>query len=93
MSDVEIVVLWSDVLVWLLVLASLAGGYLALSGPHRHEPPPPVPVWRRELRWRRLTVLMLAIAGALREHGLRDDQIKFELFASSQPGRARARAA
>lgn len=48
----------------LLVLASLAGGYLALSGPHRHQPPPPVPVWRRELRWRRLTVLMLAIAGA-----------------------------
>ncbi|PZP54380.1 MAG: phenylacetate-CoA oxygenase/reductase subunit PaaK [Agrobacterium fabrum] len=36
--------------------------------------------------------MMLAIAGALREHGLRDDQIKFELFASSQPGRARARA-
>ncbi|TIV52310.1 MAG: 2Fe-2S iron-sulfur cluster binding domain-containing protein, partial [Mesorhizobium sp.] len=36
--------------------------------------------------------MMLAIAGALREHGLRDDQIKFELFASSQPGRAPARA-
>ncbi|MBL0372146.1 phenylacetate-CoA oxygenase/reductase subunit PaaK [Rhizobium sp. KVB221] len=33
--------------------------------------------------------MMLAIAGALREHGLRDEQIKFELFASSQPGRAR----
>jgi len=33
--------------------------------------------------------MMLAIAAALREHGLRDDQIKFELFASSQPGRAR----
>ncbi|MCQ4633266.1 phenylacetate-CoA oxygenase/reductase subunit PaaK [Shinella sp. CPCC 100929] len=32
--------------------------------------------------------MMLAIAAALREHGLRDDQIKFELFASSQPGRA-----
>jgi ring-1,2-phenylacetyl-CoA epoxidase subunit PaaE len=33
--------------------------------------------------------MMLAVAAALREHGLRDDQIKFELFASSQPGRAR----
>ena len=32
--------------------------------------------------------MMLAIAAALREHGLRDEQIKFELFASSQPGRA-----
>lgn len=36
--------------------------------------------------------MMLAIAAALREHGLRDDQIKFELFASSQPGRARRKA-
>jgi ring-1,2-phenylacetyl-CoA epoxidase subunit PaaE len=33
--------------------------------------------------------MMLAVAAALREHGLRDDRIKFELFASSQPGRAR----
>ena len=33
--------------------------------------------------------MMLAIASALREHGLQDHQIKFELFASSQPGRAR----
>lgn len=32
--------------------------------------------------------MMLAIAGSLREHGLDDSQIKFELFASSQPGRA-----
>lgn len=32
--------------------------------------------------------MMLAIARALRAHGLRDDQIKFELFASGQPGRA-----
>ncbi len=32
--------------------------------------------------------MMLAIAQSLRDHGLRDDQIKFELFASSQPGRA-----
>lgn len=31
--------------------------------------------------------MMLGIAGALKDHGLRDDQIKFELFASSQPGR------
>ncbi len=37
--------------------------------------------------------MMLAIAAALREHGLTDAQIKFELFASGQPGRARARAA
>src|SRR6218665_1850194 len=36
--------------------------------------------------------MMLAIAGALRDHGLRDDQIKFELFASGQQGRAKARA-
>lgn len=32
--------------------------------------------------------MMLAIAGALKEHGMKDKQIKFELFASSQPGRA-----
>ena len=32
--------------------------------------------------------MMLAIAQALRDHGLNDEQIKFELFASSQPGRA-----
>ena len=31
--------------------------------------------------------MMLAIAGALKEHGLADGQIKFELFASGQPGR------
>ncbi|MBI1218080.1 MAG: phenylacetate-CoA oxygenase/reductase subunit PaaK [Rhodobacteraceae bacterium] len=36
--------------------------------------------------------MMLAIAAALRAHGMTDDQIKFELFASSQPGRAKARA-
>lgn len=35
--------------------------------------------------------MMLAIAGALRDHGLTDAQIKFELFASGQPGRAKAR--
>ena len=35
--------------------------------------------------------MMLAIAGALREHGLADGQIKFELFASGQPGRAKKR--
>ena len=33
--------------------------------------------------------MMLDIASALREHGLNDGQIKFELFASAQPGRAR----
>lgn len=33
--------------------------------------------------------MMLAIAAALREHGMGDDQIKFELFASAQPGRLR----
>lgn len=37
--------------------------------------------------------MMLTIADALRAHGLRDDQIKYELFASDQPGRAKARAA
>jgi ring-1,2-phenylacetyl-CoA epoxidase subunit PaaE len=36
--------------------------------------------------------MMLTIAAALREHGLGDAQIKFELFASGQPGRAKARA-
>lgn len=36
--------------------------------------------------------MMLAIAAALREHGLADSQIKFELFASGQHGRAKARA-
>lgn len=36
--------------------------------------------------------MMLAIAAALREHGLSDSQIKFELFASGQPGRAKAKA-
>jgi len=36
--------------------------------------------------------MMLTIADSLRRHGLNDDQIRFELFASSQPGRAKARA-
>lgn len=31
--------------------------------------------------------MMLGIAKALRDHGLEDSQIKFELFASAQPGR------
>ncbi|MCT4554218.1 MAG: 2Fe-2S iron-sulfur cluster-binding protein [Pelagimonas sp.] len=31
--------------------------------------------------------MMLGIAQALRDHGLEDSQIKFELFASAQPGR------
>ena len=31
--------------------------------------------------------MMLTIAASLRDHGLTDAQIKFELFASSQPGR------
>ncbi|TPE51913.1 2Fe-2S iron-sulfur cluster-binding protein [Amaricoccus solimangrovi] len=35
--------------------------------------------------------MMLAIAGALKEHGLSEEQIKFELFASGQPGRAKKR--
>lgn len=33
--------------------------------------------------------MMLAIAASLRQHGLSDRQIKFELFASGQPGRAK----
>ena len=37
--------------------------------------------------------MMLTIAESLRAHGLRDDQIKFELFASGQQGRAPVRAA
>ena len=36
---------------------------------------------------------MLAIAAVLKEHGLADSRIKFELFASGQPGRAKKRAA
>ncbi|WP_319413686.1 1,2-phenylacetyl-CoA epoxidase subunit PaaE [uncultured Cohaesibacter sp.] len=32
--------------------------------------------------------MMLTIADNLRKHGIADEQIKFELFASSQPGRA-----
>ncbi|MBN7785503.1 phenylacetate-CoA oxygenase/reductase subunit PaaK [Ponticoccus gilvus] len=36
--------------------------------------------------------MMLTIAEGLRKHGLTDGQIKFELFASSQPGRAKKKA-
>ncbi|PTQ70693.1 1,2-phenylacetyl-CoA epoxidase subunit PaaE [Celeribacter persicus] len=36
--------------------------------------------------------MMLTIADSLRQHGLSYDQIRFELFASSQPGRAKQRA-
>jgi len=36
--------------------------------------------------------MMLSVARSLREHGVADENIKFELFASSQPGRARRRA-
>ena len=36
--------------------------------------------------------MMLTIAESLRAHGLTDDQIKFELFASGQPGRAKRKA-
>lgn len=36
--------------------------------------------------------MMLAISQSLKDHGLTKDQIRFELFASSQPGRARTRA-
>lgn len=37
--------------------------------------------------------MMLSIAQALRAHGLPDERIKFELFASGQPGRAPRKAA
>ncbi|MGI9480816.1 MAG: 2Fe-2S iron-sulfur cluster-binding protein [Hyphomicrobiales bacterium] len=36
--------------------------------------------------------MMLGIAKALKDHGLTDAQIKFELFASSQPGRLKRKA-
>ena len=36
--------------------------------------------------------MMLGIASALRAHGLNDSQIKFELFASGQPGRLKQKA-
>ncbi|KTQ96304.1 phenylacetic acid degradation protein [Aureimonas ureilytica] len=34
--------------------------------------------------------MMLTVAEALKRNGLRDEQIRFELFASAQPGRAKA---
>ncbi|MCP4821455.1 MAG: 2Fe-2S iron-sulfur cluster binding domain-containing protein [Shimia sp.] len=37
--------------------------------------------------------MMLGIAKALKDHGLAEEQIKFELFASGQPGRAKRKAA
>ena len=37
--------------------------------------------------------MMLAVADALKSHGMIDSAIKFELFASAQPGRAKKRAA
>lgn len=37
--------------------------------------------------------MMLGIAAALRAHGLDDSQIKFELFASAQPGRLQRKSA
>jgi ring-1,2-phenylacetyl-CoA epoxidase subunit PaaE len=37
--------------------------------------------------------MMLTIVASLKAHGLKDEQIKFELFASGQPGRARNRVA
>lgn len=37
--------------------------------------------------------MMLTIVASLKEHGLKDEQIKFELFASGQPGRAKTRVA
>ena len=36
---------------------------------------------------------MLAVAAALKAHGLGDERIKYELFAGAQPGRARRREA
>lgn len=36
--------------------------------------------------------MMLAVAEALKAHGLSDAQIKFELFATAQPGKAKKRA-
>lgn len=36
--------------------------------------------------------MMLTISKSLKDHGLKDDQIKFELFASGQPGRAKRKA-
>ncbi|WP_116086839.1 1,2-phenylacetyl-CoA epoxidase subunit PaaE [Tropicimonas sp. IMCC34011] len=36
--------------------------------------------------------MMLTIAEALKAHGISEDRIKYELFASSQPGRAKQRA-
>ncbi|MBL3569952.1 phenylacetic acid degradation protein [Rhodovulum sulfidophilum] len=36
--------------------------------------------------------MMLTVADGLRRHGLTDDRIRFELFLSTQPGRARRRA-
>ncbi len=37
--------------------------------------------------------MMLAVSGALKEHGMPDAAIKFELFTSARPGKAKKRAA
>lgn len=68
---------WLAVEEWdLLLLASVAGGYLAISGPWRSPPPPPVSKWKRELRWRNSTLLLLGLfmlAGGMAVlHGLID---------------------
>ena len=36
--------------------------------------------------------MMLGIAASLKDHGLKDEQIKFELFASGQPGKLKRKA-
>lgn len=81
----------------LMVLASLAGGYLAISGPHRHPPPATVPVWRRELRWRLTTLggmlLFLLVSLIAMLHGVADaDSLSSSLFAGYQEAGASLRA-
>lgn len=81
----------------LLVLASLAGGYLAISGPHRHPPPAPVPVWRRELRWRMTTLmgmfLFLLVSLISMLHGVADaDDFSGSLYAGYMEAEASLRA-
>ena len=46
----------------LLVLASAAGGYAAISGPHRQRPLRSQPIWRRTLRWHPLIAVLMLLA-------------------------------
>jgi hypothetical protein len=46
----------------LVLLASAAGGYAAIAGPHRQRPLPSQAIWRRTLRWHPFTALLMLLA-------------------------------